>query len=87
MPTIEEVLNRSTRLLKILEKEPGLSITEIAERLGTTRNTASNLVDALVKFGWVEKKLVGGAPRKVAVFLTDTGYCIVRCISAEKQKS
>ena len=79
MPTITDVIRKVFAALEILNETPGITITELAQRLGVSRVSATNIVEALVELGLVKKELKG-MPRRAELYLTGPGSCIARCI-------
>ena len=77
---LEESINRLLVILKLVVENPGLSITDIAEKLGLNKTSVSQSVDLLVRLGWVRKQ-VGGMPRRAIVSPTEKGACVAKCIN------
>lgn len=48
-------VNRALSLLELLAENNGLTVTQLADRLGTGKATAFRLTKTLVERGWVEK--------------------------------
>lgn len=61
------------RCLEILRREPGLSLSALAERLGVRQPTASLIVVRLVRDGLVGRGRAAGERRRVVLTLTDKG--------------
>lgn len=59
-------------LLRNLEKEPGLTVSELARRSGTVKSHVSKLVDQLVAQGFLEKQTDPADQRLIRVFITET---------------
>ena len=59
-------------LLRNLEKEPGLTVSELARRSGTVKSHVSKLVDQLVAQGFLEKQTDPSDQRLLRVFITET---------------
>lgn len=60
-------------LLECIEGNPDIILTDIAERLGITKATASVSVGTLVKKGYVKKVKLPTDKRKSKFMLTETG--------------
>jgi DNA-binding MarR family transcriptional regulator len=54
-------------------QEPGLSLKRLAELTGVTKGAASQMVSRLVRKGYVTKGPAPGAPREIALDLTELG--------------
>lgn len=61
------------RMLAFLDRHPGASLSQVAEHLGVTRATASNLTDRLVQKNLVSKVENPQERRHVLLNLTETG--------------
>jgi DNA-binding MarR family transcriptional regulator len=61
------------RVLVFLYRQPGASLSSVAEHLGVTCPTASVLVDRLVRRGLVDRTVYPQERRRVALTLTATG--------------
>ncbi|BAY33024.1 MarR family transcriptional regulator [Nostoc carneum NIES-2107] len=61
------------RTLAFLDRNPGASLSQVAENLGVTRATASNLTDRLVQKNLVSRVENPQERRHVLLNLTDTG--------------
>lgn len=48
-------VNRAITLIELLAENNGLTVTQLADRLGTGKTTAFRLAKTLVERGWVEK--------------------------------
>lgn len=59
-------------LLRNLEKEPGLTVSELARRSGTVKSHVSKLVDQLVAQGFLEKQNDPADQRLIRVYITET---------------
>ena len=65
-------------ILRTLAKQPGMSLGELAERLGLRSPTVSRLVDGLVERGWVARAQSPTDRRLVELSLTDAGHEMMR---------
>jgi DNA-binding MarR family transcriptional regulator len=61
------------KVLAFISRNPGTSLTSAAEDLAVTAATASNLVDRLVKRGYVKREEDPNERRKVLLSLTESG--------------
>jgi DNA-binding MarR family transcriptional regulator len=61
------------RLLGFLSRQPGVSLSEVAEHLGVTRATASSMTDRLVQRKLVDRSEDPQERRQVMLRLTATG--------------
>jgi DNA-binding MarR family transcriptional regulator len=61
------------KVLSFISRNPGTSLSSAAEDLAVTPATASNLVDRLVKRGYVSRVEDPDERRKVLLSLTDSG--------------
>lgn len=59
--------------LLAIHETPGLTVTELGERLGFDSSTATPLVQKLIKLGAVEKRRSGADERVVQLYLTGEG--------------
>lgn len=64
---------------------PGISVGELAERLGVDPSTASRTVDALVRAGAVERMPVPGNRRAVALSITARGREMLTSLDARAE--
>ena len=81
MPEIGEVLDLTILILKTLQEEGPLSITELAQKLGTNRNKTTRYIQALEQRGLIQKQLDPGPPRKVILTTTQKAQCILKCLT------
>lgn len=65
-------------ILRTLSKQPGVSLGDLAERLGLRPPTVSRLVDGLVERGWVARTQSAADRRLVALSLTEAGTEMMR---------
>ncbi|HJV75157.1 MAG TPA: MarR family transcriptional regulator [Noviherbaspirillum sp.] len=65
-------------ILKELSETPGLRVGEIANRLAIHQTTTSNLLDALVKRGYVVKMRDTGDQRVVRLTLSEQGAALIQ---------
>jgi DNA-binding MarR family transcriptional regulator len=61
------------RALGFLQREPGASLSAVAEHLGVSRSTASAIADRLVRAGLVDRAPDPAERRRVALTLTPAG--------------
>jgi DNA-binding MarR family transcriptional regulator len=64
--------------LREIRDRPGLKVTELAEAMALHQSTVSNLLEALVRQGLVERRRSNTDQRVVHCFLSATGKRIVR---------
>lgn len=69
--------------LQEVELDAGLSVGELAARLGVDASTASRMVDGLVERGWVARHPVPGNRRAVTLTLTVPGASTVASVHAQ----
>lgn len=65
-------------ILKELSETPGLRVGEIANRLAIHQTTTSNLLDTLVKRGYVVKMRDSGDQRVVRLTLSEQGVALIQ---------
>lgn len=65
-------------ILRTLAKEPGVSLGDLADRLGLRPPTVSRLVDGLVERGWVARCQSSADRRLVELRLTECGQEMMR---------
>lgn len=58
-------------LLDAVVAEPGVTVTEIARRLGKSQQAMSQAADRLVRLGYIERRV--GVGRTVGLYATDAG--------------
>ena len=61
------------RMLAFLDRHPGASLSQVAEHLGVTRATASNLTERLVQKNLVSRAENPQERRQIVLKLTETG--------------
>ena len=61
------------RVLAFLSRQPGASLSEVADHLGVTRATASTMTDRLVKHGYVDRSDNPQERRHINLKLTESG--------------
>lgn len=61
------------RTLGFLDRNPGSSLSDLAEHLGVTRATASAMVERLVQRGFVDRTADPKQRRQIVLKLTDDG--------------
>jgi DNA-binding MarR family transcriptional regulator len=81
----EELSLPQFRTLIRLRWHPGVSISDIAEHLGLALSTTSQLVDGLVKRGYVTRESAVGDRRRMVVTLTDAGRAMLETVRAAAQ--
>lgn len=64
-------------VMRELYETPGLRVGEIADKLALHQATASNLLDALVKKGYVQKRRDSQDQRVVRLMLSDSGLALI----------
>ncbi len=64
---------------------PGISVGELAERLGVDPSTASRTVDGLVRMGAMERVPVPGNRRAVALSVTAAGAAMLASLDARAE--
>lgn len=64
---------------------PGISVGELAERLGVDPSTASRTVEGLVRMGAVERVPVPGNRRAVALSVTAAGAAMLASLDARAE--
>ncbi|MDD2619874.1 MAG: MarR family transcriptional regulator [Syntrophomonadaceae bacterium] len=60
-------------LVKQINMEPGISISELARRTNIAKSHISNIIKDLHDRGWVEKRTDAGDHRVLRLFLSPTG--------------
>jgi len=70
------------RVLEILRREPGLSLSAVAERLGVRQPTASLIVLRLGRGGLVARRRATGERRRAVLTLTDKGLAMIEATRA-----
>lgn len=66
------------RTLNYLRRHAGASLSEVADHLGVTNATASNMVDRLVKGGLVDRVAASDERRRSVLTLTEAGADLLR---------
>ncbi|QOC93318.1 MarR family winged helix-turn-helix transcriptional regulator [Micromonospora craniellae] len=61
-------------VLRLVQRQPGMSVREVAQRLGTAPNTVSTLVGELTAAGLLSRDRDPGDRRTVRLTLTDTTW-------------
>ena len=69
----EELSMPQFRTLRILQRHPELSLSDLAEHLGLTLASASKMVDVLVKHGLVNREASVSDRRKIVLQLNEAG--------------
>jgi DNA-binding MarR family transcriptional regulator len=68
------------RLLIFVRRHPGTSLTAVADHLGTTMPACSQMVDRVVRAGYVTRQQDPAERRRVELKLTDAGStALVEC--------
>ena len=70
--------NAQVFLLRQLTDEPGLGVSDLAERAQTSQSTASLVIKRLVAAGLVRKQRSAADARKVILMLTPAAHRLVR---------
>jgi len=65
-------------VLTVIEQNPGLSQTKVAEALGIKKTNFVAMVDAFEKRGLVRRAATPGDRRSYALFLTEAGKALMR---------
>lgn len=73
------------RALIRLRRHDGLSVSDIAEHLGLALSTTSQLVDGLVKRGYVTRENAATDRRRMVITLTDGGRAMLETVRAAAQ--
>ncbi len=68
-----------------LNEQSGLRVSDIAQRLGIKKATASNMLDKIQMKGLVERRRESGDQRVVRLFLTGKGKRLIRESSVPTQ--
>lgn len=71
--------------LQQIGAQPGLGVGELAARLGVDPSTASRVVEALVRSGWVKRAPVPGDRRTVRLSLTPSGVAQLERLEAQAE--
>lgn len=74
------------RTLFILRRLPDASLGQVAERLGLSPATCSQMIDGLVARGLVNRELCAEDRRRVELRLTDAGESLLAAHRAEKER-
>lgn len=67
--------------LRMLSENPMIGLSELAERIRTTKSTASGIIDRMVKAGWVSREIPETDRRSVVLKLTAKGDGMCRHIN------
>lgn len=70
--------------LMALSHQTNLGVKDLAQCSGMTSSAATQLVNGLVRSGWVTRKAVAGDRRKVALQLSLKGKLTLRKLTAER---
>ncbi len=70
-------------MLKLIEANPGIPQTRLAEAIFLDRSSLVPIVDTLTREGWLERKLDARDRRVRRVFLTDAGAARVAALQHE----
>lgn len=73
-------------LLRAVAVKPGLSLGELAQRLGVDASTASRITESLVQMGAIQRHPVPGNRRTVALALTGKGQAMLAALEAEEER-
>lgn len=71
-------------VLSHITEEPGLSIKDISQLLGTTSSAATQIVTSLVEKGYVERKESSKDRRVIHVSLSPKGQTLVKTLKKEQ---
>lgn len=63
-------------LLRQIHDEPGVTVSELARRVGTAKSHVSNLVDQLVAQGYLEKRTDPTDQRLLRVYMTNAAISL-----------
>jgi DNA-binding MarR family transcriptional regulator len=69
----KELSMQQFRAMRGIERLEGPSVSQLAERMGTTLSAASRLVEGLVEKGYVERETAGDDRRRLVLGLTEQG--------------
>jgi DNA-binding MarR family transcriptional regulator len=73
------------RALRFVGRRPGISLSDLAAHLGTTRPAASRLVDRLLEVGLLDRAVDPSDRRQVALALTERGQLALQGAHAAAQ--
>lgn len=71
------VSTHQLRLLRLVGRQPGISMGEVAQRSGIEKTLVSKLVSALAQRGLVERHVGTDDARRILLSLTDAGEALV----------
>ena len=78
-PTHEQAIShQSVRILQMIQKEEGVTVSFVSEALRISHNTASEHIKKLVKNGWIIKNRSEQDQRKVYLELTSEGIAVLK---------
>ena len=60
--------------LRQIQKEPGITISELARRIGTAKSHVSNIADQLVREDFIEKRTDSSDQRILRLYLTRSAF-------------
>lgn len=66
-----ELPSLSMLLLRHIRSEPGITVSDLARRVGVSKSHTSTLTEQLVRDGYVEKRSDPGDQRLISLFVTD----------------
>lgn len=69
-------------LIKHINQQPGVTVSELARNCGTVKSHCSNTVDQLVRQGYVEKRPDPADQRLLRVYMTQSGSGIMAELEA-----
>jgi DNA-binding MarR family transcriptional regulator len=68
------------RAMMAIEHHKGVSLSQVAEHLGSTLSAVSKLIDSLVERGYVRRETAEDDRRRLILALTDNGEQTVRAV-------
>lgn len=74
----QTISHQSVRILQMIQKEDGVTVSFVSEALRISHNTASEHIKKLVKNGWIIKNRSEQDQRKVYLELTSAGIAVLK---------
>jgi DNA-binding MarR family transcriptional regulator len=71
--TPKELSMQQFRAMRTVKRVEGVSVSHLAEHLGSTLSAASRLIDGLVEKGYVHRETAGDDRRRLILGLTESG--------------
>ncbi len=71
-------------ILRRIQDEPGITLSELARRVGTAKSHTSTIVEQLVQEGYIEKRLNPADQRVLMLHLTETAR---RCLGGMEERA